>query len=631
MEEQPAIIQQIVARVRSFCDDIVAGRVSEDLLKKHKIPREYLDICRDASHPSSKKLKNRLFEHLMLKTGTYYNLNNEAALNEIYVQIDELLMNPKEDTKERPLYMPRFIYGVKHALDSIERLNQAKTIDFAEKAKVENMQFGKVERSFQLTYSKDPRVSVSLEDYAAPANQVQIDGQDMDVPEGGAHVGNYQRHFTQPDEVEIEFDRFHHSCLKDDKTYYFRYVTEVNTKYDLQRSFEISGFDVEGLDVFAIDTLVDGYQLLLYFAGYKEKRYLIIEYQVKMTAKEMSDLCFSTLVAFGMLTADVHLNECWLAAYEDADKKTELGLYFQSLVPSIHCDYQIFTTNVYPSLVHIAKKIDPNGGEHRACDIISHLKLSNALLEFPSEVFGRLVGNMRKYEELQRGIFIILMGSKLHLEIQAATYCVALEAISNLAPKIISQKEEHIINDKKAWKEVKKRFDVLTEELCKQQIISAGEKKSVKTKIENMNKAFNSEKLRALLVYYHYPLRQFDELTLMLRNLLLHGNIKFKVLKGRTPEDYLFELSMNLHKLCCAIALLMSGYKGYIVNNRKLYGFAGSYKAFIRIGDNVRVEYPKYKEKEGHWKKVVRCGVCVWEFCWYLFVPRWGRGRKATK
>lgn len=598
MEEQPTMIEQIGARVRSFCDDIIAGRVSEELLKKHKIRSEYLDVCRDINHPSSEKLKNRLFEHLMFKTGAYYNLKNKAALKEIFEQIDELLLNPQEDSKERQLYMPRFIYGVKHALDSIERLNQAKTIDFAEKSKVGNVQFGKGERSFQLAYSKDPRVSVSLEDYAASASQIKIDGLDMNVPEGGAHLGSYQRNFTQDDEVEIHFDRFHHNCLKDDVPYYFRYVTEVNTKYDLQRNFVVCGFDVDGTDTLAVDTIVDGNQLLLFFVGYNGKRYLIIEYQTKVTAKEMSDLCFSTLVAFGMLTSDVHLNECWLAAYGDADKKMETGLYFQSLVPSIHCDYQIFTTNVYPSLVHVAKKIDPQGGEHRACDIISHQKLSNALLEFPSDVFGRLVEKMRKYEELQRGIFIILMGSKLHLEIQAATYCVALEAISNLAPKIIGQKEEHIINDKKTWKEVKKRFNALTEELCRQQVISAEEKQLVKKKIENMNKAFNSEKLRALLEYYHYPLRQFDELTLLLRNLLLHGNIKFKVLKGRHPEDYLFELSMNLHKLCCAIALLMSGYKGYIVNNRKLYGFPNSYKAFIRIGDNVKIDYPKYKEKD---------------------------------
>ncbi len=152
-------------------------------------------------------------------------------------------------------------------------------------------------------------------------------------------------------------------------------------------------------------------------------------------------------------------------------------------------------------------------------------------------------------------------------------------------------------------------------ELQKQQIITANERESLKSKIGDMNRQFNSEKLRSLLIYYHFPIRSFDKLTLDLRNLLLHGNIYFKKLQGRTPDDYLFELSMNLHKLCCSIALLMSGYRGYIINNRKLYGFANSYKAFIRIGDNVKDDYPMYKEKKlTLWAKVCRFLKELWMF-----------------
>lgn len=595
MEAEITVLKKISEKVHSFCDDIIAEKISDDLLQKHGIPSEYLDVCRDANHPSCRKLGNRLFEHLMFNIGAYYNIKNEEALSEIYCHLDDLLMNPQEGSHQKPLYMPRFIYGLKNTLDCIEKLNQSQQIDFSEKTLVREVQFGKIERSFQLTYKKDYNVSVSLEDFNTPATQIEIGGRCFDVPVGGGHLSSYSGTFTRSASAVIQFDRFHSSNLKDENPYYFRYITEVSTSIDLIRVFEVGSYDIDGADVFSIDTFVDGKKLQLYFYSFNGKRYLIIEYDAALTAKDMNDLSFSTLVAFGMITSDVHLNECWLAAYDSIDKKKELGLYYQSLTPSIHCDYQIFTTNVYPSLVHVAKQIDPINGEHRACDIIGKLKLSNALSEFPSEVFGHLVENMRKYEELQRGIFIVLMGSKLHLEIQAATYCVALEAISNLAPKIISQKEEHIINDKETWTKVKKRFKALTQELCDQQLINENEKKNIEKKIENMNKAFNSEKLRALLEYYSYPLRQFDDLTLFLRNLLLHGNINFKVLKGRRPEDYLFELSMNLHKLCCAIALLMSGYKGYIVNNRKLYDYPNSYKAFIRIGDNVKVDYPKYE------------------------------------
>lgn len=589
--------KDISARIRIFRDDVVAGNVNEDVLRKYKIPQEYLDICRDSKHPSSQKMQSGLFKYFMRRIGYYANINRPEKLKEIWDNLEELLSLPKDDDDQEGLYMPRIILGVTNVLNRIERLNGAHAIDFAEKSLVQNVQFGKGERCFQLSYKKDPRISVSFEDFSTPASKLQIEGEDFEVPESGGHLISHTMRVIQPDEVTLRFCKFHHSCLNLDKQYYFRYITEVKTKDDLLRTFECSYIDIDGNDVFAIDTMVDGVQLLLYYYPYNDKRYLIIEYKKAITAKGMSDLCFSTLVAFGMITTTVHLNECWMAAYEGNDEYQVLGLLYQSLVPTIQCDYRIFTTNVYPSLVHVAKRIDPLKGENRACDLIGKLGLSNALPNFSSDVFGRLVENMRKYEELQRGIFIILMGSKLHLEIQAATYCVALEAISNLAPQIISQKEEHVIKDKKAWKKVKKRFNTLTAELCDQKIITEEEKVDIKKKVESMNKAFNSEKLRALLEYYHYPLRQFDELTLFLRNLLLHGSINFKVLKGREPEDYLFELSINLHKLCCSIALLMSGYKGYIVNNRKLYDCLNSYKVFIRIGDNVKEYYPKYKEK----------------------------------
>lgn len=603
MEDFGSINKEIVAKVRSFRDDVVAGRVSADLVRRHKIPVAYLDVCRDPNHPSYKKLINRLFEYLMSRVGYYNNIGNNDALAKINAHLDELLNNPIEDESQRELYVPRFIWGVNNAIDHIERLNGSKQIDFAEKALVKNVEFGKKGRSFLLSYTRSPKVSVAFEGFSTPVSKIQIEGENIDVPEKGAHLSSRIITFTQPDAVIIEFDKFHHGCLEDDKPYYFRYITLVSAGEDLRRTFVTSCFDVDGIDTSAIETKVNGKKLLLYFYPRNDKTYLIIEYNERMTAQAMNDLAFSTLVALGMITTDVHLDECWLAAYESSDKQNEAGLYFQSLVPTIHCDYAIFTTNVYPSLVQVAKKIDPVKGEHRACDLIGKLKLSNALREFPSDVFGRLVENMRKYEDLQRGIFIILMGSKLHLEIQAATYCVALEAIANVAPKVIGEQKKVIITRKKDWKQVLKRFKALSQELFQQQVITESEKKDIDKKIESMNKAFNSEKLRALLVHYKYPIKQFDDLTLFLRNLLLHGNISFDLIKDRKPEEYLFELSMNLHKLCCAIALLMSGYKGYIINNRKLYDFPNSYKAFIRIGDNVKVDYPEYKENKSFWKR----------------------------
>lgn len=591
----------IASKVHDFCNEIIAGRVGDELLEKHKISKEYLNVCRDQKHPSCQKMRKRLFEYLMDQIGYYDNLGSSEKLEEINACIHELLKNPKTRTDIKGLTMPRMILGVDSALDKIEKLNNSNHIDFSEKSVVNDVRFGKEHRGFELTYNRDPRQFVSLEEFNLPQTTIQIDSEDYVVPAGGSSMSGHTVTFTQPDEVTIRFDRLHSNNLLESKSYFYRYVTQVGDKDDVCREFENFYYDIDGQDTYTIDTKVDGQQLTLYTHIFKNKRYLVIEYHKKLNAREIADFCFSSLVALGMITTTVHLNECWLVAYSKEDMTQMEGLIYQSMTDSIKCNYSIFTSNVYPALVAVAKRIDPKNGEHRACAIIDQFKLSNALPWFSCEVFGRLVENMVNYEELRRGIFIILMGSRLHLEVQAAIYCVALEAISNLAPKIIGKKKEVIISRKKDWKTTLKRFRALTEELYKQEVITEEEKRDLDKKLESMNRAFNSEKLRALLEYYHYPLKQFDELTLVLRNLLLHGSISFDLIKNRKPEDYLFELSINLHKLCCATALLMSGYKGYILNNRKLYGFAKSYKAFIRIGNNVKVDYPKYKEKQTFW------------------------------
>ncbi len=148
MKELDQVNKEIAANVRTFRDEAIAGRVSADVLQKHKIPATYLDVCRDPSHPSCQKLQSRLFEYLMDKVGYYRNIMDEKALVEISSQLDELLNNPIEDEKQKELYMPRFILGVNKALDRIESINKAQEIDFAGKDKVGNVKFEKIERGF---------------------------------------------------------------------------------------------------------------------------------------------------------------------------------------------------------------------------------------------------------------------------------------------------------------------------------------------------------------------------------------------------------------------------------------------------------------------------------------------------
>ena len=131
--------------------------------------------------------------------------------------------------------------------------------------------------------------------------------------------------------------------------------------------------------------------------------------------------------------------------------------------------------------------------------------------------------------------------------------------------------------------ELKPRFVSLVEGIGKEGKITPEETGNLLKKVNSMNNGFNSDKLRALLVYFNYPLDKFDDITLDARNTMLHGSVHPKHMKKSELENNLFQLSINLHKLCCSIALLMAGYKGYIINNRKYYGFDETCKAFIKI------------------------------------------------
>ena len=119
MNEISTILEDIKARVQTFCDEIIYGKIDNDILKKHKIQRSYLEICRNHDHPSSEKLKNRLFNYLMSKTGVNNHLSDVQALSEISSHIEDLLWDPKEESEEKSLKMPRFIYGVNRTLDRI--------------------------------------------------------------------------------------------------------------------------------------------------------------------------------------------------------------------------------------------------------------------------------------------------------------------------------------------------------------------------------------------------------------------------------------------------------------------------------------------------------------------------------
>lgn len=582
MDDNKIIIQNIVTRVRNFCTDILNNNVEMRILNEYNISPEYLEVCRNVSHPSSKKLTNRLFEYVMNRIGYYDNINNIDNLKKILDSIESLLEHPQSKTLSKILHMDPIILGLSDTLDMIQSLEGCQEINFEDKNKVKDFRFTKMERNFHMTFKREFNDRIVFEDYHN-SHLISISGDNYIIPANGIHLHSQTINFTHPDEVTLVIDKFHSESVNDENSYFFRYITKVEGHNIDLRNFQRKYFDIDGNDTEALPIMIGTIPLIIYFYKHSGINYMVVECNEKIKVQHFLDLCFSIMVAFGMLTQSVHLNSCWIVAYNNIEKEISEGLFFQSLVASFYCPYEIFTTNVYPILTHIGKKLDINNGEHRACRLIDQFKLGSKIRLFSLEVFGRLVELMQQYESLLRGIYMILMGASYSLEAQAPIYCVALESISNLYSKIIGAEETKIITDSNKADLTIEKLNNTLDELLRTNIITSEEKTKLEVKVNKINGTFNSEKLKALLEHYNYPLTSFDKLSIGLRNPLLHGSINFKKLKGSTPDDNLFQLSLNLHKLCCAMALLMAGFDGYIINNRKIYGFPKSGTAFIRI------------------------------------------------
>lgn len=575
-------MDEIVARVRSFVEDIISNNVDSKIIEAHKISEVALDVARCDTHPSQCKMRGRIFRQVMRNIGYYERLSEQKELDDLLAHIDCALKHPEGFNNIDEMFVPPFIFGVKEALCKIQSLSACNTPSCSNAQVPREAQYTKAERGFTITYQRE--WSKSNNDQAnVNDSEFTIDGTSFIIPNYGSHLSKLQRSFTAPDEIEISIDQLVSPNIKRTDKYYLRYITKVPQRSDIVRMIGWSIRDIDGIDTQCVVANLDSNSLTAYIYEFGGTKYLVVDAKEPLTIEAMKELVFSFLVALGMIVCDIYLDECWLFAYEDASHLQLKGIEYQTLSPSIHCEYQILTTNVFSILVPTAIKIDPDKGESRACDLITKLKLSNALPCLGFEIFSNLVNNFCKYEALRRGLFLILSGSKYTLEVQLGSYSIALEAIASLTKTIMGESQDYLV-DTSLWEdELKPRFVSLVEEIGKEGKITPEETENLLKKVNSMNHGFNSDKLRALLVFFKYPLDKFDGITLDARNTMLHGSVHPKHMKKSELENNLFQLSINLHKLCCSVALLMAGYEGYIINNRKYYGFDKTCKSFIRI------------------------------------------------
>lgn len=587
MSEVDNHIAEISSAVWRFVDDIAEGKVADELLDMHGISEVAGNAIKTPGHVGINVYRKNVFMHLMDSIG-YYDLLPQGADKVISLTIDEVnerLYNPhkRPDFVKKQMRIYPLVHGVKESVDFINNtlLNEVQCGAISnivpDSSRIKKVNPG-YEISFRMQYDRnlDENFNQSLEGVTFNIGQ-----NPFKIQRHGCHISKWTRYFTQDDEIAVCLTHFNTDSVSPEQSYYQRYIVEITNTSSITRNISFGLVSLDGSECYGSSININGRSFSICFFSTGGKNYLAIDSDIKLTEREMREVTFSISVAIGLLSSHIFLGEYWMVASEDVESRKPVGLFYSTLTQSVKSDYSIFTTNVYSVLIPIAKKIDPVNGEKRALSIIKSYKLGCAIDPINIEVFERIVENFERFESLQRGIYILLTGTQLSLELQPGAFAIALEAICNIAKEVLPESKAFKIRYV-AWKKIHPMLEKVSEEQLAAGLITQDECDFLKKKIESLNSSFNSDKLTSLLEYFGYPLKSADYAAIKLRNPLLHGDIKIKKMKG-SEFDNLFSLSLRLHQLCCSIPLLMAGYEGYILNNCKLYGYDTSCKAFIKL------------------------------------------------
>ena len=345
--------------------------------------------------------------------------------------------------------------------------------------------------------------------------------------------------------------------ISDGRERYFRYISPISQKFDFFRDFEFFGKNI-GLRTFtneAIMIRMSGIEFSFYKVKTGEDSFLIIDNLVPASRKKFDEGVSAILFAVGLIKQNIHLDESYTFVIDHPQSGKLISMQYMSLRESIIGQYDIFTTNAYSVRLPIGNLYGFDG----KADINDW---SNKLYPCPQKVVDNLASLIYQYPILANCIAILVDGSKAGLEIQGASFAVALEALTYLIEKekLAQINKVKPVVDKSKWKKLRKDYLNLLEGAG----LSDEEKKFITKKLNNLNQPTNIDKLQVPFAALGVTLSQAELDTIEMRNDFLHGRNDCN-LNPKSMNQMVWTCKL-LHQLCCILLFKLSGFSGYIID-----------------------------------------------------------------
>jgi hypothetical protein len=299
----------------------------------------------------------------------------------------------------------------------------------------------------------------------------------------------------------------------------------------------------------------------------EDRIYWCVDSTTTLPQIEFRKIAFSIMNVYGFLKGDLFLNESYYISSDDIDFTKNLDFQFVSIRDSLISGYGMFTTNAYSVFVpyYQSNKIEIDSEEIK--------KWSNQFIFFKSTVFSKLVELFLNEDKFSRASLIILEANNQPLELKAASYCVAFEAVSATIKDLFGIESRSVIEDAKWNNEIRDSFTTLLDSLKSEGIISGDEHRILSSKLYNWNSPTNRDKLTAPFKQFGYELSKDEYKCVDGRNKFLHGSLPVNERDEDEVFQELYHISLTLHKLVYVLMLKAAGFEGFIINYPKMHAY----------------------------------------------------------
>lgn len=429
----------------------------------------------------------------------------------------------------------------------------------------------KLHLSFQSKYNND-----FFNDFGSVLPQIELrNGDDIFIIPHGYAV--YDDNFEiSPDRIqnfEIKINRIDYGSVRDNSTYYWRYVYPIDFDRWFRQieSFNYSDDENTYVAFSYIKTTIENCDIHVFVTRRNDDYYMVIQSGEKIESEEMYKRTFAITTTIGLITGNIFGDYHFQIASEDKDFDSIKSMIFGTLEDTKYCSYRIVNNrwvDIYDLLGQYnyqkyAQEIIEKRGYNPKESYYNNKPLG-------AKVFDGLVNLCYSNNDIAISASMLLKGSTLNIIYQPSFYYVALETITSALMSNDQVKMSSPFENEKYKKLVK---PVLIEALNGIKELPNDAKRIYGRRIENnLNSPANQDKLTISFEKYGYNLTESDQKAINRRNSTLHGHLS-DIKKELIEQQWgMFSVALRLHKLCCILLLKAAGYSGEILNNEVIWG-----------------------------------------------------------